>query len=197
MTTPDIISALNPVIETFEKLNVSYYIGGSVASSIYGMARSTLDVDIVTDIQEFHVPLLMAHLQEEYYIDEDMIKEAIQHHASFNLIHLATAIKIDVFIYTGDPHQQKTFERRLQDRIVENQDKKYFFPSPEDIIIIKLQWFEMGKRISERQWLDIIGVIKLQGKALDLQYLQSWGTKLGLNDLLLKAFKEAGFELEK
>jgi len=197
MKTPDIISALNPVIKTFEKLNVSYYIGGSVASSIYGMARSTLDVDIVADIQKFHTPLLMAQLQGEYYIDEDMIKEAIQHHSSFNLIHLATAIKIDIFIYTGDPHQQKTFERRLEDRIVENQDNKYFFPSPEDIIIIKLQWFDMGKRISERQWLDILGVIKLQGKSLDIKYLQSWSLKLGFDTLLLKALMEAGFELEK
>jgi hypothetical protein len=193
MTSPDILFALKPIIKTFNKLSISYYIGGSLASSIYGMPRTTIDADIVADINLNQIKSLKSNLEKEYYIDENMIKDAIENSSSFNLIHLETSVKIDVFVYKDNPYQQNAIERRVEDTLIENdQSSKFCFASPEDIIINKLAWYQMGNRISERQWLDIIGVIKIQGKSLDKQYLKKWAIELKLIELLKKAFIDAG-----
>lgn len=197
MKTPDILSALTPVIEAFEQLSIPYYIGGSVASSIYGMARATMDVDVVADINRNHVPKLKEKLDEKYYIDEDMIFGAINNFSSFNLIHLETAIKIDVFIYKDEPHQRKAIERKVKDKFDDEFDFEYYFSAPEDIIIAKLRWFEQGNRISQRQWLDILGVIKVQGEKLDIRYLKTWTQELGLFELLEKALNESGIQFKE
>jgi len=196
MKTPDILVALKPVINIFEKLSIPYYIGGSIASSIYGMARATMDVDIVADIDIHHIPALKQHLENDYYIDEDMIKEAILNKSSFNLIHLETVLKIDVFIYKDDPYQRKAIQRKLKDTLEEdNSDTTFYFSSPEDIIINKLIWYQMGGEVSDRQWLDVTGVIKVQGESLDKSYLKDWSQKLQILELLNKAFNESGIKL--
>ena len=194
MTTPDIIVALTPVIEAFNKLSIQYFIGGSVASSIYGMARATMDVDIVADIKEYHIPRLKQLLDEAYYIDEQMIKEAIRTSSSFNLIHFQTAFKIDIFIYKDEPHQRLALDRKVKDKFDEG-DLEYYFSAPEDIILAKLQWYLKDNKVSERQWLDIIGVLKVQAENLDIDYLKSWSKKLNVYSLLEKAFFESGLDV--
>jgi len=197
MKTTDIFAAVASVIEAFDKLSIPYYIGGSIASSMYGMARATMDIDIVADIKEHHIPKLKEILDETYYIDTDMISWAIENNSSFNLIHFNTAFKIDVFIYKDDPHHRAAIERKKKDKIDEEHDLEYYFSSPEDIILEKLRWFEQGNKVSERQWLDVIGVIKVQGENLDTQYLTDWSKKLGLFSLLQKAFSECDMRLEE
>ena len=195
MKTPDILQAIEPVISAFNKLSISYYIGGSIASSIYGIARATMDVDIVADIKIEKISSLKRILENEYYIDENMIKDAIRRFSSFNLIHLETMIKIDVFIHKHQPYQEETQRRKQKDTLEDSEGaSEFYFSSPEDIILNKLQWYELGNRVSERQWLDVIGVIKVQLKNLDDEYLRKWGKELGLLDLLTKAFQEAGLE---
>lgn len=195
MKSPDILYALQPVIDVFEKISIPYYIGGSVASSLYGIARTTLDIDIVADIQLEHIPLLIKELDKSYYIEESMIRNAIDNSSSFNIIHFETSLKIDIFILKNIPYNDESFKRRMADTIGEDIKREYFFASSEDIIINKLQWYKMGGKISERQWLDVIGVIKVQGKSLDKNYLQLWSKKLGIFDLLTKAFTDAGIQL--
>ena len=192
----EILSALQPVINALEKFSIPYYIGGSIASSIYGMARATMDIDIVAAVKLHHISLLRQELEKPYYIDEDMIKEAIQNSSSFNLIHLETAIKIDVFILKDIPYHQNALERKIKDTLEDDDAKtEFYFASPEDIIISKLQWYELGGNVSERQWLDVIGVIKVQGDSLDKNYLQVWSKKLGIFELLKNAFNDAGIHL--
>jgi len=196
MTSPDILIALKSVITAFNELSIPYYIGGSLASSVYGMPRTTLDADIVANISLNHITALKSKLKKEYYIDENMIKNAIKSSSSFNLIHLETAIKIDVFVYKDNPYQQNAIERRVEDTLIENdQNSKFYFASPEDIIINKLKWYQIGNRVSERQWLDVIGVIKIQGNTLDKTYLKKWAIKLELIELLEKAFIDAEVKL--
>ncbi len=197
MNSPDILLALKPLIASFNELNILYYIGGSLASSIYGMPRATLDADIVADIYSNQIKPLKSKLEKEYYIDENMIKDAIRNSSSFNLIHLETYLKIDVFVYKNNLYQQNAIKRRIQDTLVENtQSNKFYFASPEDIIINKLNWYQMGDKISERQWLDVIGVIKIQENSLDKEYLKRWAIELNLIELLKKAFIDAGVNLE-
>ncbi len=188
----EILSALQPVINVLEKFKIPYYIGGSIASSLYGIARATMDIDIIADVKLHHISLLKQELKDSYYIDENMIKEAIQNRASFNLIHFETAIKIDIFILKDTPYHQNTLERKINDTLEDDDVKtKFYFSSPEDIILRKLQWDELGEKLSERQWLDVIGVIKVQGDSLDKNYLQFWSKKLGIFELLKSAFSDA------
>ena len=195
MKNPDIILAIQQAIQAFDQLSISYYIGGSIASSVYGMARATMDVDIVADIKSHHISSLKRCLEKDYYIDENMIADAIRRSSSFNLIHLETMIKIDVFILKNEPYHLNTINRKIKDTLVDNDTStEFYFSSPEDIIINKLQWYEMGGRVSERQWLDVIGVIKVQGDLLDKGYLQNWSEKLGISELLKNAFNDAGVE---
>jgi len=125
-----------------------------------------------------------------------MIKEAIDRFSSFNIIHLETAMKIDVFIQERDSYQNSTSNRKQKDTLVENdKSSEFYFSSPEDIILNKLKWYEKGNRVSERQWLDVLGVIKVQGNSLDKDYLINWAQKLDIYNLLVDAFREAGIQL--
>ena len=198
MRQPDILRALVPVTRVLDTLKIPYYIGGSVASSLYGLARATLDVDIAARIELGHVSSLKESLQNEYYVDEDMIAEAINRRSSFNLIHLATSIKIDVFISSDEPFQQTAMERKVKDTLLEDDPTaEFYFSSPEDVILHKLKWYELGGGVSERQWLDVAGVIKVQGDSLDQVYLQRWSEDLGISSLLKKAFADAGVQFHR
>jgi hypothetical protein len=195
MKIPDLLLAVQPLIQAFEKLSIPYYIGGSIASSVYGMARATLDVDIVADLKINHIAPLKQFLEHQYYIDEDMIAEAIRTNSSFNLIHLETMIKIDVFIHKDEPYSLEALQRIRKDTLEDTANLEFYFSSPEDIIISKLQWYKIGDLVSERQWLDVIGVIKVQGDSLDKKYLKGWSKKLGLSSLLKEAFDAADVKL--
>ena len=193
MKNPDILAALEPVVKTFEKLGVKYYIGGSVASSAYGIARATLDVDLIADLIPQHVSSLVEALKSEYYIDEDMILDAIHRRSSFNLIHLETMLKVDVFIVKDGSYHVEAFRRRRKDTLdEEREDLKFYIASPEDVILNKLDWFRKGGGVADRQWGDVLGVLKVQGDQLDIEYIRRWALELGLADLLDQAFREAG-----
>jgi hypothetical protein len=187
----DIISAIDMVIECFERLGIDYCIGGSVASSAYGIARATMDVDLIAKIETKHVDNLVKALKENYYIDAGMITNAIQKKSSFNLIHLETMIKIDVFILRDQPYDLMAFDRRQTDTLDEENARKFYLSSPEDVILSKLQWYHLGGRLSQQQWKDVLGVLKVQGDRLDLKYLKYWASKLDLSDLLNSSFNDA------
>jgi hypothetical protein len=187
----DIISAIDMIIECFERLGIDYYIGGSVASSAYGIARATMDVDLIAKIETKHVDNLVKALEKNYYIDAGMITNAIQEKSSFNLIHLETMLKIDVFILRNQPYDLKAFERRQTDTLDEEIARKFYLSSPEDVILSKLQWYHLGGRLSQQQWKDVLGVLKVQGDRLDLKYLKYWASKLNLSDLLNGSFNDA------
>ncbi|OGU33429.1 MAG: hypothetical protein A2057_16740 [Ignavibacteria bacterium GWA2_35_9] len=196
MERDEILGALEPVIKTFDELGILYYIGGSIASSAYGMPRTTLDVDLVTALTPLNITPLVDKLKEEYFIDAEMINDALITKTSFNILHLKTMLKIDVFILKDKPYQQKAFERKIKDRLEEKPDAlSVYLCSPEDVIINKLEWYKSGGEISERQWLDILGVIKVQGNSLDKEYLTKWSKELGVEDLLKKSFNESNLNI--
>ena len=198
MNSPDLLLAVKPVIKAFKALSIPYYISGSIASSLYGMARATMDVDIVAQIAPPQVPPFVESLKDTYYIDEHMILKAISSVSSFNLIHLATMMKVDVFIQKGDPFHQSALKRKQVDQLVEDDpESNFYFSSPEDIVLNKLCWYEMGERVSERQWLDIIGVIKVQTDSLNQAYIEQWAQSLNVLDLLRQAFEDAGHPFAK
>ncbi|WP_446010338.1 hypothetical protein [Candidatus Electrothrix sp.] len=193
MKKSDILVATEPVAGAFERLGVPYYIGGSVASSAYGIPRATMDVDMISNLQPRHVRPLVELLEPFYYIDEKMIFDAIEQRSSFNLIHLETMVKIDIFIGKNSLYEREAFKRTKRDTLDEQAGTVTFYlVSPEDIVLNKLVWFRSGGEISEQQWKDIIGVLKVQGNRIDREYLQHWSCELEVTDLLEKAFQDAG-----
>lgn len=192
MNDADILVALSPVTKAFSDLGVRYHIGGSVASSAHGIARATLDVDLVADLKTEHVRKFAATLSETYYIDERMITDAIYRRTSFNIIHLETMIKIDVFVLKTREYDQQAFERMIVDTLDESDDAgEFYLSSPEDTILNKLEWFRLGNEIALRQWRDVLGVLKVQGKSLDFDYLRKWAKEIGVLELLDRAVTEA------
>ena len=67
-----------------------------------------------------------------------------------------------------------------------------FFASPEDTVLAKLEWYRKGGEVSDRQWRDLLGVLKVQGETLDRAYLDHWAGELDVSDLLHRALEEAG-----
>ncbi len=188
---PESVSVLMSVVAVFERLHIPYLVGGSMASAFYGVARSTLDADIVADIRQDQVSALVAALGEDFYADDQMIRGAIEHRGSFNLIHLTTMFKVDVFIRKDRPFDRMQFERRVEQIVATEPEQKAFITSAEDIILAKLEWYRLGNEISDRQWRDILGVLKVQAGWLDTDYLCQWADELGIGDLLQRALKES------
>jgi hypothetical protein len=178
------------IVRELEDLKIQYYIVGSLASSLHGIPRATQDVDIIADISFQHIPKLVNALKEEFYIDGDMIKEAIQRRKSFNLIHYETMFKADIFIPKLDTAAQEEMDRRQQYQVSDSSQNLLYLASAEDIILNKLQWFQMGGGVSERQWNDVLGVIQIQHKTLDRSYLERAAQQRGVADLLEKVFNE-------
>jgi hypothetical protein len=198
LSAPDILAALCPVVQTFEELGIAYRIVGSVASSTHGVPRSTLDVDIVADIGPEDVPGLVEQLKGQYYVEEGAVREAIQRRSSFNLIHQATIVKVDVFVLATRPFDQQAFQRVRTTSLEEGEGSREFnLVTPEDLVVKKLEWYRAGGEVSDAQWRDVVGVLKVQGKALDLEHLRHWAADLGVSDLLERALGESGWGGEK
>lgn len=192
MTVPDPIQIVVCLTEIFDKLNIEYMVGGSLASSIYGIPRSSLDVDLVAAIDAGQIDPLTQLLKPDFYVDPEAMREAIKLKTSFNVIHLQTMFKADIFIHKATTFAQEQMARRCRELLLP--EKEVFIYSPEDLILEKLKWFRLGGEVSDRQWQDVLGVMKVQGKLLDLNYLKSWAEKLDLSDLMLKALEESGLK---
>jgi hypothetical protein len=191
LNVPDIVAAIMPVINVLEMLGVPYQIGGSVASSAYGFPRLTIDADLVVDLKSEHIEPLVKHLELDYYIDADAMRDAIRRRASFNAIHLATMIKVDIFVLKSRPFDQQAFRRMRQEHLTED-TPPVSLVSAEDVILNKLEWYRMGGEVLDRQWNDVLGVLKVQGASLDLAYLERWAAVLKVGDLLERALEDAG-----
>lgn len=182
----------------FDALEIRYLIGGSLASSVYGIPRATQDVDLVADLKLPHVAAITSVLAGEFYVDADMIREAIERQASFNVIHLATMFKADVFILKGDPWSREEMTRaRAEELDVPGGKLAVRFASPEDTLLHKLVWYELGNQISDRQWGDILGVLEVQGELLDREYLDRWAPVLDVAELLRRAREQSSGRMLK
>jgi hypothetical protein len=159
------------VTGVLEELGVPYIIGGSLASTLYGMVRTTQDSDIITEMRSEHIKPFVSALENEFFLDEEMIADSIQHNSSFNIIHRETTFKVDIFIPRPRPFQQSQLARAQRQTFEIGTEISANFASPEDTILSKLEWYRLGGEGSERQWRDILGVLKTRAGELDLGYL--------------------------
>jgi hypothetical protein len=190
----DLVAALRPVVEAFDALGIRYYVGGSVASSAHGLARASLDADVVAEIEPAHVDALVSRFEHAYYVPVERLRTAARERTSFNLIHLATMFKIDVFV-SRDRDFDRQAASRARPQMIDDTPGGFAFrvASPEDTILAKLEWFRPGGETSERQWWDVVGIIRVTA-ATDREYLRTWGTALGVADLVERALSAASDE---
>ncbi len=191
MTSSDLVAALRPVATALEDLRVRYYLGGSVASSAHGVARASLDADVVALLEAHHVDSLLNRLAPSYYIPVERLRSAVALRSSCNFIHLATMFKIDVFVSKGRPFDLEAAERARPEALDEGADSARFpIASAEDTVLAKLEWFRLGGETSERQWWDVVGILRVADQA-DRTYLRRWAISLSVADLLERALTDA------
>jgi hypothetical protein len=180
---PETLALLHRVVGILEDLGVAYHVGGSYASSIHGTPRQTQDIDLVVDLKSSAVDGLIRAVANEFYSDAGAAREAIRNQASFNLIHLASGIKVDLFVLGTSAFDRAEFGRR-QETSLAGLERAIFVKSPEDTMLRKLSWYREGGEVSERQWADVVGIVRAQGEPLDGSYIERWGRELRLTDLL-------------
>lgn len=189
----EIIEVTLRVTGVLEDLGVDYLVGGSVASSAHSRVRATQDVDIVADLRAEHVGPLVAALGDQFYLDEPAVRDAVARRATFNLIHLTTYLKVDVFVADYRPSTRRELQRRQRWRL-NNPPGEIDIASPEDTVVQKLHWYRLGDHVSERQWSDAMGVLAVRGKQLDVAYMRELANEMGVSDLLDRALREAGLD---
>jgi hypothetical protein len=174
--------------EIFDHLGIPYFVGGSLASSLHGIPRASNDVDVAAVVKPAHVQKLIRALEDEFYVAEEFIVEAIRDLGSFNVIHLGTMFKADIFVLEeqGWPQRQML---RARTEVIASEDTSLAirFATPEDTILQKLMWYREGGSVSEQQWKDVQGVLQVQGEALDFAYMEECARILSIADLLQRA----------
>jgi hypothetical protein len=155
--------AFAALLAILDRMEISYEVGGSVASSAHGIPRTTLDVDLVVDLKPEQIETFATELRQHFYADADQIREAFARGRAANVIHLGSVWKFDLFPLRNDDYSRTGFARRA----------------------IR-QWYRAGGETSERQWNDLRGVTRAAIGRLDLDYLRQWAGYLMVSDLLEK-----------
>lgn len=184
------------IARILEELGIEYLVGGSFASSLHGQPRSTQDIDIVADVRREHVAPLVSALRGGFYFDEPAILDAVERRSTFNVIHLGTLFKVDVFVAGDDVPTVREMERRQTYTLDVDPPEDIVVASPEDIVVQKLYWHRLGDHVSERQWDDALNVLKIRGSDLDLSYMQELAGTMKVEDLLDRALRQAGLQPE-
>ncbi len=173
----------------FDELGIAYLLGGSLASSLHGEPRSTQDVDFVAALSAGHVSSFIDRLGADFYVARERVEGAVASCGSFNVIHLATMFKADVFVLRDDRPSRSEMARR--ERYQLGDGRTLWVASAEDIVLQKLIWYRLGNQVSDRQWRDVLAVLKVRGRSLDFSYLETMAADLELGALLERARREA------
>jgi hypothetical protein len=188
METP--FSVVSEIARILEGQGIAYVVVGSFASSMRGLYRATADLDIVADIKPGQIKPLVAALQENFYVDEQAVRQAVARHRSFNAIHFDSVFKVDIFIPPADDFSRQQLARRQLEKIAPDVEQKIYVATAEDTILAKLRWYRKGGEVSSAQWNDVLGIIGTQGEQLDVEFLRECADRLGVRELLERALRE-------
>ena len=185
------LSDLREVLAVLTRLGIPYALGGSMASSVYGVPRNTRDGDVTAEPFPGKETQLVGAFGEDYYISEAAVRDAVRMRSSFNIINTATGFKVDVFVRKDRPFEQSAMSRRVAVDLPDASGQPVFLHTPEDVVLFKLWWYRLGNQASEQQFKDVLGVLQVQAGRLDDAYLDRWTADLGVADLLPRARQES------
>ena len=188
----DPLRALLEVVRILDELGLAYAIGGSIASSVFGEPRASADADLLVELSRKRVADLVEKLAAGFYVSPEAAEDAVRRTTSFNAIHLDTMYKVDFFVAGSSELDREQLRRRVKLELTTNPSASAYVTAAENIILRKLDWYRRGGGVSDQQWRDVLGVIKIQGGALDLAYLRCLATKVGLDELLTEALGDSG-----
>lgn len=182
----DHVAAIGKILDSLE---IPWVLGGSLASSIVGEPRSTVDVDIAVLIDEEQIDALVSRVEDDYYVSAEMAHDAAARGSSFNLLHFATGMKIDLFALVDDLLDRRQLERRM---LVEVGGGSHIWVgAADDQVLRKLRWYQIGGEISDRQWRDVVSILKVQGDRIDRDELLAVADEAGLAELTRRAIADA------
>jgi len=188
---PDVLAIALDIAGRLESVHVRYVIGGSLASSVHGEPRATMDVDVVTDLSPEAIARLIGALRPDYYVDEDAARDAVGAGDAFNAVHVRAGIKVDFFVAGTDAFERERLQRRIAVPVGSAPARTLWIDTAEHTMLRKLEWYRRGGEVSDRQWRDVLAIIALQGEALDRGTLKRWAPVLGVSDLLERILGEA------
>ncbi len=174
----------------FEGLGIPYLLGGSLASTFHGEPRATLDADFAVHLDPAQAKALSDAFAVEFYVDEQSVLDAAQAHRMFNAIHMKAFIKVDVHVREPSGHSSEEMARAVDVTLSGGESLRV--ATPEDTVLRKLWWYRKGDEASDRQWRDVMGVLRLSRPQLDLAYMRQWSINLAVEDLLEAALAELG-----
>ena len=186
----DAIDIALAVARAVESVGGQYFIGGSLASSLQGEPRATNDIDVVVHIPLGRLRAFADALGEDFEVDLDMVRDAMLRGSSCNVFYLPLLTKVDLFAVGSEPFDESEFERRRPVE-VRPSGETLVLKTPEDSVIRKLLWYRAGGGVSDRQWRDVVQVLRVTGSALDVAYVEAWATRLRISELLARARAEA------
>lgn len=188
--TDDLVDALSPLVAALRALGIRHFVGGSVASSFHGATRTTMDVDVVCELTEEHIPSFVDFFDDSFYISEPAVRDAVRRKSCFNLIHMPTSFKVDVFVSRGRPFDVDSILRATAESLGESRTVVVPIASAEDVIISKLEWYRLTNETSERQWDDVSKLVRLLGDAADIDYMNRAARSVGVADLLTRLLEQ-------
>jgi len=191
MSIPPVLQAALRVAHGLEQVGAQYQVVGSVASSIHGDPRSTNDIDFVVRLSPLQVPDLTQALGPDFDVDTEALQDAMRSHRSWNIFFLPQFIRIDLFALPQTEYDEAAFQRRRAE-VIGPEDERLVVQSPEDVVLRKLRWFRDGGEVSSQQWRDVVQVLRVQGAAIELGWLDRWAGSLGVADLVARARQESG-----
>jgi hypothetical protein len=189
-TAVDAIAVAIRVADAIEAAKGSYFVGGSLASSLQGEPRATNDIDMVLELPLGRIGEFVAALGEDFEVDVDMLRDALVHGRSCNIFYLPVVMKVDLFAVGPSPYDEVEFARRRRVQ-VRSTGETLLIKTPEDTVLRKLLWYREGGGVSERQWRDVVEVLRVSGGEMDRDYLAQWSGRVGISDLLERARAEA------
>ena len=192
---PEPVAVASRVADALTRIGVAYVIGGSFASSVYGEPRSTNDIDMVADLRQSDVDIFLDAVGTEYYLSREAVVDAVREGGAFNVIHMPSAVKVDIFVAGEDAFDRERLQRRTPVSFSSDPDSvTLFVDTAEDTILRKLEWYRRGGETSERQWRDVTGIVDVQSARLDRIYLREWAARLGVSDLTERLLRDQSLD---
>jgi hypothetical protein len=142
---------------------------------------------LVADLPAARAARFVELLGAGFYADAESIARSIERKRSFNVIHLGTMLKVDVFPVKDSPYARQEFTRRLKIEMPGEPESVVFVTTPEDLVLNKLLWYRAGGQVSDRQWRDVVTLLRVHSGRLDEAYLEKWSGALDIGELLARA----------